>query len=54
MPTDYFNEELDEVLNRDLVTKNMIRIKEQIYGTADGRPASSHSGSWTSGRKSET
>jgi len=54
MPHEYFNEELDDDQYRDLVTKNMMRIKESIYGNADGRPAPSRSGPWTSGRKQDT
>ena len=54
MPNDYLNEELEDSIYRDLVAKNMLRIKEQIYGNTDGRPASPRSGPRTSGRSQES
>jgi hypothetical protein len=54
MRRDIQDEELDHGPYGDVVTSNMQRIKDSIYGTGSGHPMPSRSGPRTSGRQSET
>ena len=48
------DEELRDGVHGSVISSNLQRIKDQIYGTASGQPTSPRSGQRTSGRNKES
>ena len=53
MDRNRLDEELWDGAYGNVISSNLQRIKDQIYGTAGGQPASPRSGQRTSGRNQE-
>ena len=54
MHRDRHDEELRDGASGAVISNNLQRIKDQIYGTAGGQPVSPRSGQRTSGRIQES